>query len=193
LDFTYIFRSTNVGSGIGTSFGSIPLANTVKGQLSESRFSAQNSRLNLKVTAKPTSNTSVTGYVETNFLGFHPPNAHVTNNSNSLRLRLYWAQVQVGKWEVMAGQSWTMLTPNRIGLSPLPSDIFYTQNMDTNYQVGLTWSRDPQFRIIRHFNDNWTLGVSFENPQQYVGGAVVLPASGSFIPQLDTGGNLGAP
>jgi len=43
LDFTSIFRSTNVGSGIGTSFGNFPFPNTTAGQLTECRFSAQNS------------------------------------------------------------------------------------------------------------------------------------------------------
>jgi len=31
------------------------------------------------------------------------------------------------------------------GLSALPSDLFYTQVIDVNYQNGLVWSRNPQF------------------------------------------------
>ena len=31
-----------------------------------------------------------------------------------------------GKWEFLGGQSWSMLTPNRKGISPLPGDIFYS-------------------------------------------------------------------
>lgn len=191
LDFTTIYRSTNAGSGIGTSFGSIPFSNTIQGRLSETRFSAQNSRLSLKVTAKAGAQT-VTGYVETDFLGAQPANAFVTSNSNSLRLRLYWVDVQRGRFEVMAGQSWSMLNPNRVGLSPLPSDVFYSQNMDTNYQVGLTWSRDPQVRFIVHAAKGLTAGLSLENPQQFVGGEVVLP-SGFDASQIDTGSNLATP
>ncbi len=75
-----------------------------------------------------------------------------------------------------------MLTPNRKGLSPIPSDIFYTQNMDTNYQIGLVWTRAPQFRFIMHPNDNWPVGLALENPQQYIGGGngsgmITLPAA----------------
>ena len=48
VDFTSYFRSTDVGSGLGTSFGSIPYNNTVAGGLSETRFTAQSSRISLR-------------------------------------------------------------------------------------------------------------------------------------------------
>lgn len=191
MDFTAIFRSTNGGSGIGTSFGSIPFSNTPAGRLSETRFSAQNSRVSLKATSKVGAN-NVTGYVEADFLGFQPTNGFVTSNSNSLRMRLYWVDVQRGKFEILGGQSWSMMNPNRTGLSPNPSDIFYSQNMDTNYQVGLTWSRQAQFRLIYHPSKEWAAGISLENPQQFVGGAVVLP-SAVYAGQVDTGSNAATP
>ena len=191
LDFAGIFRSTNVGSGSGTSFGSIPFNNSSQGMLSENRFSAQASRISLKITSRQ-GRSDLMGYVETDFLGMQPANGLVSSNGNSLRLRLYWVDVRHGKWEVLGGQSWSMLTPNRAGISPLPSDLFITYNADTNYQVGLVWSRAPQFRVVRHWNSNWTTGVSFENPQQYIGGAVTLPSS-SYSMQVDNGGNVSAP
>jgi hypothetical protein len=80
------------------------------------------------------------------------------------------------------------MTPNRKGLSPLPSDIFYTQNVDTNYQVGLVWGRTPQLRAIYHATDELTMGLSLENPDQYVGSAVTLPA-GFTTTQVDNGSN----
>ncbi len=190
LDWTSVWRSTTVGSGIGTNFGSIPFSNTPSGQLSEFNESAQNSRLALMVSAHPGAE-QVTGYVEADFLGVLPANGHVSSNSNSLRMRLYWVDVRRGHWEVLGGQSWSLLTPNRKGLSPLPANIFFTSNMDTNYQVGLVWSRDAQLRVIDHINRNWTLGVSLENPNQYVGSSVVLPNS-AYASQFDTGGNTGA-
>ncbi len=178
LDFTSIFRSTNVGSGIGTSFGGIPFNNTLpQAALTESRFTAQNSRLSLKVDANASESTHVTGYVEADFLGFLPPNGNQTSNSDSLRLRLYWADVRHGNWEVLGGQDWTFMTPNRVGLSPMPSDIFYTQNMDTNYQVGLIWARQAQFRVVYHPTKWWAFGVSLENPQQFAPSSVVFPSS----------------
>jgi hypothetical protein len=177
MDFTAFFRSTNLGSGIGSSFGSIPFSNTTAGRLTESRFSAQNSRVSLKADSNVGAN-KVTGYVEADFLGFQPTNGFVTSNSNSLRMRLYWAQVRRGKFEVFGGQTWSMLVPGRNGISPMPSDLFYSQNMDTNYQVGLTWTRAAEFRVILHPSEQWAMGVALENSQQYVTGAVTFPGGG---------------
>src|SRR5216684_819575 len=185
VDITSINRTTNVGSGIGTSFGGIPFNNGATGRLTESRLSTQNSRLSLKVNSN-TGTLDLTGYVEADFLGFQPPNANTTSNSNSLRLRLYFADVKRGKWEFQGGQLWTWMTPNRVGLSPMPSDIFYSQNMDTNYQVGLTWARQTAFRVAYHPTSSWAIGVSVENPQQFVPGSVTFP-SASFSSQFDNG------
>src|SRR5712672_503308 len=194
VDFTTFYRSTNVGSGIATAFGSIPYSNQLpQARLSETRLSAQYSRLSLKVDAHLTDSTSLTGYVETDFLGFQPANAYQTANSDSLRLRLYWADVRHGKWEVLAGQEWSLLTPNRVGLSPLTPDVFVTLDEDPNFQVGLTWARQPQVRVVYHLIPNWAVGLSFENPQQFVPGSVVFPLN-FFSTQFDNGsGSTSAP
>ena len=57
------------------------------------------------------------------FWGSTPGNSAVTTNSNSLRLRLFWVRLSKPKFEILAGQSWSMLTPNRRGISPLPGDL----------------------------------------------------------------------
>ncbi|HEV2489174.1 MAG TPA: hypothetical protein VGT03_05160 [Candidatus Acidoferrales bacterium] len=194
LDFTSVYRSTDVGSGIGTSFGSIPFNGTSPaGRLSELRFSAQNSRVGIKVDANPTANLKVTGYLEADFLGNAPANLEVTSHSSTLRMRLYWVQVRRGKWEFLGGQSWSMMTPNRTGISPMPGDIFFSQDMDTNYQVGLVWLRTPGFRVIFHGNDHWTLGFALEDPEQYTGGLTTLPAGFNATQIDDSGGNSKTP
>jgi len=187
LDFTALYRSTDVGSGIATAFGSIPFNNQLpQGGLSETRLSGQYSRLSLKVDTHLTDSTSLTGYVETDFLGFQPANAYQTANSDSLRLRVFWADVQHGKWEVLAGQEWSLLTPNRVGLSPLTPDVFVTLDEDPNFQVGLTWARQAQVRVVYHPTTNWAIGLSLENPQQFVPGSVVFPST-FFSTQFDNG------
>jgi len=191
MDATSITRSTNTGNGIGTSFGSIPFTTTANGapnaagNLSETRFSAQNSRLTLQAASK-VGGASLKGYLESDFLGNTSTNLNVTSNADTLRLRLYWVQYIQGKFEFLAGQSWSMMTPNRTGLSPVPGDIFYSQDVDTNYQSGLTWGRELGFRFVAHATSAVTAGLALENPQQYVGGAVVLPAAFPAA-EVDTG------
>ncbi len=181
VDFTSVYRSTDVGSGISTNFAGIPYNNTSAGQLSESRFSAQNSRLGLRVDSN-VGDTKVLGYVETDFLGNAASTLNVNSNSATMRMRLYFADFRSGDWEFLAGQSWSMLTPNRVGISPIPGDLFYTLNMDIAYQAGLVWARQPQIRAVYHGQGGITAGLSLENPDQYVGGAngapsVTLPAA----------------
>jgi hypothetical protein len=176
MDFTGVYRNESTGSAIGSSFNSIPFSNGSTGQLSETKFSAQNSRLGLRVDST-VNDTKVLGYVETDFLGNAPTNLGVVSNAATLRMRVYFADLKMGPWEFLAGQDWSMLTPNRRGISPMPSDIFYTNDMDTNYQLGLTWARQPQIRAVFHATDEIALGLSLENPDQYVGSAVVLPAA----------------
>jgi hypothetical protein len=187
LDFTGVYRSTNTGGAIGTGFSGIPFNNTAAGQLSETRFSAQNSRLGLRVDSN-VGDTKVLGYLESDFLGTASTSENVTSNSAALRMRVYFVDLRRGDWEVLAGQDWSLMTPNRKGLSPVPSDIFYTQNVDTNYQNGLVWSRQPQLRFVYHPTSEWAAGISFENPDQYVGPGVVLPA-GFNAASVDNGSN----
>jgi hypothetical protein len=174
LDFTYVGRSTNVGSGIGTNFGSIPYNTSASGRVGENTLSAQNSRLGLRVDSN-VKGAKVLGYVEADFLGNQPTNVFVTSNADTFRLRAFFADVKKGPFEVMGGQDWSLMTPGRTGISPVPSDIFYTQNMDTNYQLGLIWARQSQFRFGYHPNANWHFVLSLENPQQYIGGSAGAP------------------
>jgi hypothetical protein len=194
MDFTPVWRSTNPGSGIGTNFGSVPYNSGPTGRLSEFRLSAQNSRFGIRVDAN-VKGTNVLGYMEADYLGPAASNIAVTNNADPVRLRLYWVDARKGKWEILGGQSWSMLTPNRKGLSALPADLFYSQDIDVNYQAGLVWSRNAQFRLIYHPSKEVTAGVSFENPDQYIGGSggggvVTLPsafAANNYSGELNNG------
>ena len=183
-DLTGIFRSTDIGSGTGTSFGSIPYNNTLpQAALTEFRFTAQTSRLSMRVNIPVSDKTHVRGYVESDFNGFQPPNAYISTNSSTFRLRLFWGEIRHGKWEILGGQSWSLMTPNRVGLSPMPADIFTSYRLDTNYLAGLTYARQAGFRAVYHATDWWTIGASLENAQQYAPSSVVFPGASGLLRQ----------
>jgi hypothetical protein len=198
MDLTAVWRDKNAGSSIGTNFGSIPYNNTTNAKNSEFRFSPQNSRIGFRIDGD-WKGTHFIAYNEFDFLGTSgATNIGVTNGAFVPRLRLFWVDARKGKVEFLAGQSWSMLTPNRSGISALPGDLFYSQVMDVNYMAGLTWTRQPGMRVLVHPSDKVTMGVSFENPDQYMGGssgggAAVLPAAltGLAATQLDNGGTIG--
>jgi hypothetical protein len=107
--------------------------NVVNGRRSEFRFSPQNSRIGFRFDGD-WKGTHFIGYNEFDFLGTSgATNLTTTNGAFVPRLRLYWVDVRKGNWEFLAGQSWSMMTPNRKGISPLPGDLFYSQVIDVNY------------------------------------------------------------
>lgn len=177
MDLTSVWRDKNAGSSMGSNFGSIPFNNTVNGNLSEFRFTPQNSRIGFRFDGD-WKGTHFIGYNEFDFNGTSGSNGiAVSNGAFVPRLRLYWVDVRKGKIEFLAGQSWSLLTPNRTGLSALPGNLFYTQVVDINYMAGLTWTRQPGMRVLFHPSEKVTFGVSAENPDQYAGGS----AGGSTI------------
>lgn len=200
MDATTFWRDKDTGSSIGSNFGSVPYNNVAAGKNSEFRFSPQNSRIGFRFDGD-WKGTHFIGYNEFDFLGTSGSNAiTVTNGGFVPRLRLFWVDVRKGDWEFLAGQSWSMLTPNRKGISALPNDIFFSQTVDVNYMAGLTWTRQPGMRVLYHAADNKvTVGFSAENPDQYIGGSgggsgITLPAALTALSggQLDAGNEIQA-
>jgi hypothetical protein len=187
MDFTGVYRDTAPGSGIVTNFGNFPyrVQSAVNGNLSEMRLSPQNSRIGMRFDTR-VRGTKVVAYWESDFLGAvgNPPvgNVAVTTDSYPLRLRLFWVDLSRNKWEVLGGQTWSLMTPNRSGISPLPGDVFYSQVVDPNYTLGLPCCRIPELRFVYHPNKAVSMAFAFANPEQYMGGssggsAIALPSA----------------
>jgi uncharacterized coiled-coil protein SlyX len=187
MDFSSVFRTHAAGGSIGTSFGSIPYGSSgsaaYQTNLSETRLSMQNSRIGFRVDAD-VKGAHVIGYMEADFLGNNPANVAVSSNSNTLRSRLYWVDIARGSWELLGGQTWSLITPSRYGISPLPGDLFFCgQLVDVNYNAGLFWGRIPELRVVYHHPSNkLAFAVAIDSPDQYAGGSsggplITLPAA----------------
>jgi len=198
MDLTTVWRDKNAGSSMGTNFGSVPYNNTVNGNLSNFLFSPQNSRIGFRIDGD-WKGTHFIGYNEFDFNGTSGSNGLLVSNGAFVpRLRLFWVDARKGKVEFLAGQSWSLLTPNRTGLSALPGNIFFSQAVDINYVAGLTWTRQPGMRVLIHPSNKVTFGVSVENPDQYAGGSaggstITYPAAFAIgNSQLDIAQNVSA-
>jgi hypothetical protein len=176
-----IFRSTNSGGGVGTSFASFPYADTVQGSVSETRLSAQASRLSIRVDAEYPQGARfnrLSGYFEMDFAGSTPGNIAVTTSGAGARLRLAFAEVQYGQSLFLAaGQAFSLLTAPKDQLSIWPADVELTTAVDLNYVAGMVWNRSPQLRLTWRPSRQVNWAVSVENPEQQLGsGVVTLPA-----------------
>jgi hypothetical protein len=193
LGLTGIYRSTNSGGGPGTGFAATPYEDTLQGSVSETRLSAQSSRLSIRVDAPlPEARFDrLAGYFEMDFSGTTPGNIAVSSSSAGFRLRQAFAEVQyAGAFSLAAGQAFSLMTPPRSQLSIWPSDYELSQAVDTNYLAGLTWDRAPQVRFTWHFSPRFNWAVSVENPEQQIGSAWVrLPAccADDIAAQYNTG------
>jgi hypothetical protein len=174
MDATETYRSTASGADLATNFGNYPYNNNLPlGRLTENRFSLQNSRIGVRVDSF-FKGYHVLAYWESDFVGGVGDlayNTQVTSYSMILRLRLFWASIRKGKYEFLAGQSWSLLTPNRRQISALPGDIFYGLVFDVNYVNGLVWGRIPGYRFIYHPSNKVTWAIAAENTSQYFGGS----------------------
>src|SRR5215831_8741792 len=194
VDFETVFRTTNTGGSTTTAFGAIPFSNTVQGHLTEFRSTGQYSRYNLKIAGTYGAN-KVLGYIEGDFNGNDAANVFVSSNPHTNRLRLYWLDLKRGKWEFLGGQTWGLQTPNRVGLSPLPSEVFAPIGEDAQTHVGLPYTRAAEFRAIYHFNDRFQWGVATQNPNQFTNGETLFPAvfNAQLGPQFDAANQTTTP
>ena len=194
VDIENIFRTTNTQNNIATNYAAIPFSDTPQGHLTEYRLTAQFSRFSLHVTDKFGAN-DVSAYCEADFSGNDATNVYQTVNGHTLRLRLCFFDLKRSKWEILGGQTWSWLTPNRNGVGPNPADLAITYNEDQNIGVGLPYTRAAELRVAYHFNDHLAMGIGIEDPDQLIGGFVALPAafSATLGPQFDNGNQIGAP
>jgi hypothetical protein len=183
LGLTGLFRSTNSGGNTGTSFNSIPYKDTVQGNVSETRLSAQASRLSLRIDADfPEPNKApilrkLSGYFEMDFGGVTPGTVTLTSSSFGFRLRQAFMFAQFGdqgKFNLAAGQAFSLMTPPEGQLSIWPSDYEVTQAVDSNYVAGLVWGRFPQVRATWLPSKEFSWAVSVENPEQQIGKSVIV-------------------
>ncbi|MGE5321562.1 MAG: hypothetical protein ACM3SW_01785, partial [Actinomycetota bacterium] len=192
VDFTNIFRSTNVGSAVSTGFNAIPFGDNAKGHVSEFRSSAQYSRMNMNITGKFGAN-DINGYIEADFNGNDAANVFLTTNPHTLRLRMYYLRLTRGIWEFTAGQGYGMETPNKVGVSITPSTLDTTLSTDGNIAVGVPFGRIAQFRLVAKPSDHFAWGLSIDNPQQSTGSVTLPRAFGSIANQVDGAATAGVP
>jgi hypothetical protein len=191
LDFMEVWRSRTVASGLATNFSAIPFTDTVLGQRQQTLSSAANSRLGVQVSTR-VRGVDLLGLVEMDFRGYSPNNIATTINTFALRMRLAFLNMRKNRWEFLAGQNWSLLTPARKGISPYPDTLFLTQDLDPNVQSGLVWARTSQVRLVYHAGQSVAMGFSFESGDAYSGGpagggTITLPAAltPSYFGQVD--------
>jgi hypothetical protein len=156
-------------------FGSpgIPLQNSALYNEREFRASVQQSRIALKVTGDIDPNQHLKAYYEMDFLGASTDANNRESNSFTPRIRQLYGEYDndLYHFHVAAGQAWSLLTQNKVGM--LPSSENVPMTIDAQYVVGFDWLRNPQVRFVQEWNNIASFGLSIEQP------AIVFPGSPS--------------
>ena len=181
VELSGLYRSRNEVADEFSNFNTlIPLRQSPLYHEGEFRLTARASRLSLLVQGKPSPAQTLGAYVETDFLGAAPTSNANEVNGYDARLRQAYGTYDNTNWgfHVLAGQSWSMITQNQVGIIPRQENVPLT--LDGDFVPGFVWARQPSLRVVKDFADHriW-LGVSLENPQTIysVGSSGAVPAT----------------
>jgi hypothetical protein len=91
-------------------------------------------------------------------------NSRSTNSYNP-RLRQAYATYDNDYWHfhMLAGQSWSLVTPFKVGITPRQENTPIT--IDAEQAVGFDRTRNWQVRLVGDWNRIAWFGVSVESPQ----------------------------
>ena len=184
-----VYRSRSESADIGSSYSGVPFANQSTAHLSETRFTARQSRLTVMATGDVDSDTHLTFWNEMDFLGAAQTANSNESNSYNLRIRNMYTTID---WDslglqFLAGQNWSLATANTHGITP--RNELVPTSIDSQYVVGFNWARQPQLRLTKNWNHQFWAAVSVENPQtSFAGNAAAAP--GITVVNTHTGGSL---
>lgn len=163
-----VTRTHANSADINTPFNSVPYPANALSKLTESNFTARQSRLSL-LGESTVGSAKLTGYWEADFLGTGVTSNNRQSNSYVLRQRVIYGQAAFKNgFSITGGQQWSLATENRKGIEnrqELPP-----LTIDPQYQVGFTWARQYGLRVVKDFGGKLAIGAAVEAPQATVGG-----------------------
>ena len=157
-----VFRNKATGSDINTALNNVPLPGQPGAQTTEWNASARQSRLSMLAEGK-LENVTISGYVESDFLGAGITSNDNESNSYVLRIRQGWGQARFDNgFQVTGGQMWSLVTETKKGTDNRSEALPMT--IDPQYTVGFSWARQEALRVSKTFGEGvkLTLAASVE-------------------------------
>ena len=169
-----INRSKNESQDVNSNSNTfIPFNNSTNAYQSEFRESARQSRISLLMEGKYQEDIKLASYLEMDFLGVSSANS-IQASPYSPRLRLGYATIDWIEegWHFLGGQSWSLVTTNKVGISPRTENPPLT--IDGGFIPGFNYARSSQLRLVKDFADHtiWA-ALSLESPQANLLGLTV--------------------
>ncbi len=165
VDLSGFYRTRNETAGLTTSWAGIPFANNSNNHIGELRASSQYSRFTMLLQGRPYDGGLLSAYFEGDLNASGVTSTTVQTNSYSPRVRQAFAELDdLGTGlHLTAGQAYSLATPNAFGLVPRREQLPLT--IDSGYVPGFVYTRQPQIRLTKDFNNQFWIGASLETPQ----------------------------
>ncbi len=158
-----VWRNRAIGSGINSSFNSVPLPGNEQSHISEFNASGRQSRISMLAEGK-LNTVKIGGYYEGDFLSAGTTSNDNQSNSYTFRQRQFWGQAKFDSgWTVTGGQMWSLVTETKDGVDNRSEAT--TQTIDAQYNVGFSWARQYGLRIAKDFSNKVWLAASMEQAQ----------------------------
>ena len=158
-----VWRQRAMFSDIGTQYNAIPFSASGQARASDLYGSGRASRISLLARGN-WEQTVLSGYYEADFLGVGVASTNNQSNSYVMRQRQLFAQAAFHNgWTVTAGQLWSLVTEFKSGLDAFT--WLSPQVIDTQYNVGFSYTRQWGVRVTKDLNNRVWLGMSVENAQ----------------------------
>src|SRR5271167_318377 len=176
-----VYRQHNTVSDMGTPFNAIPYPFSPLFGENEFRGTARQSRLSLLAEGVLDPVQKLSGYYEMDFLGVGVTSNYNQSNSWAPRLRHAYVTYDNTEWGLhfLGGQAWSLLTQNKVGITPRQENIPLT--IDAAYVAGFDFTRNWQLRVVKDFGSWASFGLSVENPAELVYASTGAVASGGNI------------
>ncbi|WP_342356302.1 hypothetical protein [Acetobacter persici] len=180
VEFSNIWRDSNMTSGPATAWNNFPYANSPNHGLSEERMSAQLSRMSVLMEANPSKDVRLQAYVESDFGGSAGTTNSVQISGYTPRLRQGYFTFTQKDWglHILMGQAWSLATNYAKGILPRQEQL--PAVTDNNQIPGITFTRVPQIRIGKDWHQKYWLGLSVEDPQATVAFSSALSSGGTL-------------
>jgi hypothetical protein len=171
------YRSRNMTSDTTSALNSIPFRNSPNAHTGEFHETARNTRLSLLASGSPWADTLIQGYIEGDFNASGTTSNNNQSNSYTPRLRQGYVTYQdkdLGYY-VLAGQTWSLLTPFKSGLTPRSEATPLT--IDNNNMTGWQGIRAPELRAVKTFGSLAAVGIALDEPETLYSSSIATGGS----------------
>jgi hypothetical protein len=187
LEAATVFRNHNTVNDMLTVFAAIPYPYSPLYKEHEFHGTARQSQFSLLAEGDIDSAQRLAAYFQLDFLAVGQESNYLVTNDWPLRLRHAYLTYDNDNWGIhlLAGQEWSMMMPNEVGIMPRKELIPLTIN--ANYLVGYQFTDNMQIRFVKDFDNKLWFGLSLENPATSLAPGIPATVNGLAINATNTG------